>query len=96
MTTKRESLGINDSIIITTPIGKIVVLINADGIEVDLSKPEALISVKIDGTDVSSDVRNHGGRSRNQQVQIINDRVNGGQIAQSNGDIIQFQSNRYR
>jgi hypothetical protein len=96
MTAKKESLNINDSITITTPIGKVVVLINGDGIEVDLSKPEALVSVVINGTNVSKEVRNHGGRSRNQQVQIINGCVNGGQIAQSNGDIIQIQNNRYR
>jgi hypothetical protein len=98
MAVLKTTLNINDAIIIDTPIGKIQVMVNHDGIDVDLSKPEAMISVEIRGTNVASQVRNHGNHSRgnNQQVQIINGKVNGGQISQSNGDSIQIQSNRYR
>jgi hypothetical protein len=101
MTAKKESLNIGDLITIATPIGKVSVTIDANGIFMYLEKPNTTISVKIDGTNVSSGVFDKGSHSSSQggsqQVQIINGRVNGAQISQSNGDSIQIQTNnRYR
>jgi hypothetical protein len=101
MSTQRISLDTNDAVIITTPMGKMSIFINGDGIELDLSKEEASISIEIDGINVQSKVRHNDGVSqhsrgnRSQQIQIINGVMHGGQISQSGGDSIQIQTNRW-